>query len=254
MHTTTPNSAKHVRYLHRQGVTALTAPGRAAHHIHQLRAAGLRDPHIATAAGISCATLYRIARQHTPRITRATEQRILAVTIPDQPITLTGRAATTASHGTARRLQALVVAGNPPAVLATLLDIGRGHLGDLLHQRNPHVAIHTAARITRLYLQRWQQPAEHHGVPAADAAAARALAGRYRWAPSVAWDDIDAPDAAPDLGVEATRQAAVIEDTAELAAQGYSREGIAWRLGIGWDAVRQAHRRGGMPLPVLLDD
>jgi hypothetical protein len=50
-----------------------------------------------------------------------------------------------------------------------------------------------------------------------------------------------------------SRVRAVVDDAAELAAQGYSREGIAARLGIGWDAVRQAYRRDGSSLPAMLD-
>jgi DNA-directed RNA polymerase specialized sigma24 family protein len=46
---------------------------------------------------------------------------------------------------------------------------------------------------------------------------------------------------------------AVVEDTAELVLEGLSREGIAARLGIKWDAVRQAYRRAGVPLPVMYD-
>lgn len=255
MHNTpTTSTTTYARYLRRQGVRATTSPDRAAHHIALLRRAGMRDPQIAAAAHRSAATLYRIAKRHTPTISRATEAAILAVPVPAQPTPLTGRAATTHSHGTARRLQALVVAGNPPAVLAALLGVGRGHFADLLHQRYPRTSIHVASRVEALYLERWNKPAENHDVPPFAAAEARALASRHGWAPAAAWDDIDHPNTRPDLGGETSRQQAVIQDTAELAAQGYSREGIACRLGIGWDAVRQAHRRAGVRLPTLLDD
>lgn len=253
MHHTTTTGTTYVRYLRRQGLRATTSPDRAARHIALLRRAGMRDPQIAAAAQRSPATLYRIAKRHAPTISRATEAAILNVPIPAQPIELTGRAATTHSHGTARRLQALVVAGNPPTVLAGLLNIGRGHLADLLHQRYPRTTIHVATRVEALFVQRWNVPAETHGVTTAAATEARALAARHSWMPAAAWDAIDDPRETPSLGEHESRLTAIVQDTAELALEGLSRHGIAARLGVGWDAVRQAHRRAGVPLPALLD-
>jgi hypothetical protein len=248
---TTPAAPKHARYLRKQGVRATTTPHRAAHHIQRLRAAGMRDGQIAATAGRSPATLYRIAKCHTPTISRATEAAILAVPIPAQPSALAGRTATTHSHGTARRLQALVYAGYPPAWLATQLGMTRARLGDLLHQRRPAVTWHTAHHITALYLQHWHTPADAADITPADTARARALAERHQWAPAAAWDDIDHPGQRPDRGQHASRQAALIEDARELAAEGLSREGIIARLdGVTtWDAIRVACRRAGVDVP-----
>jgi hypothetical protein len=47
------------------------------------------------------------------------------------------------------------------------------------------------------------------------------------------------------------RVSAVVEDTAELARYGLGRDEIAARLGITWDAIATAHRRGDTHVPEL---
>lgn len=243
-------TTKHARYNRTLGHTATVTPDRAAHHIHHLRRNGMRDQHIAAAAHVSAPTIYRIARHHGP-ITRAVEQRILAVTAPAGGDTA-GCTATLPAAGTARRLRALVVQGYPPAIIAVRLGMSRGQVHDLLHARYNRVAVHVAVRVGQLYLEWWDRQAEQH-VTAAAAAKARTLAASHGWSPAAAWDHIDDPAAQPDLGGTVSRVQAVVEDTAELVLEGLSREGIAVRLGIQWDAVRQAHRRAGVPLPVMYD-
>ncbi|MFD5564502.1 hypothetical protein [Kitasatospora griseola] len=243
-------STKHATYLRRTGVRATTTPDTAARHIHRLRAHGLRDPQIATAARIGIATVYRIARRHGP-ITRAVERRILEVPMPADA-GIANCTATVAAVGTVRRLQALVVNGYPPAVIALRLGMPRQRLHDLLHGRHQRAAVHTAARVSHLYLEWWDQPAEQR-VTSAAAERARTIATAHGWMPAAAWDDIDDPAVEPDLGGNVSRVQAVVEDTAELVLEGLSREGIAARLGIQWDAVRQAHRRAGVPLPAMYD-
>lgn len=243
-------TTKHTRYTRSLGHTATTTPDRAAHHIHHLRVNGMRDQHIAAAAHVSATTIYRIARRHGP-ITRAVEQRILEVTAPADADTA-GCTATLPSAGTARRLQALVVQGHPPTVIAVRLGMPRQQLHDLLHARYGRVAVHVVVRVGALYLEWWDRQGEQQ-VTAAAAAKARVLAAVHGWVPAAAWDRIDDPDAVPDVGGSVSRVQAVVEDTAELVLEGLSREGIAARLGIQWDAVRQAHRRAGVPLPVMYD-
>ncbi|PBC71549.1 hypothetical protein BX265_6159 [Streptomyces sp. TLI_235] len=248
-----PTTAKHQTYLRRHGIRATTTPDRAAHHIAALRTAGLTDAEISTATRIGPTTLYRIAKRHGP-ITRAVEQRVLATPIPDRRPAVAVGVATIPADGTRRRLQALVVAGFPPVHLGREFGIDRRNLHVLLHGADQRTTLRTAARVMAYYLAVWDQPAERHGVRPTAAARARALGSAHEWAPAAAWDDIDDPQARPDSGVHVSRLVAIVEDTAELARQGYSREGIAGRLGgIGWDAVRQAHRRAGAKLPPLLD-
>jgi len=251
MPTTPVLSRKHRRYLTATGAPTrrTTSPSRAAAHIQQLRHAGLTDQQIRTAAHIGHSTLDTAANRRA-NIAALTEQRILAVPIPTTPKRVVS-VATVPPHGTRRRLQALIHAGWPPVTLAAEIGIHPNQLYRLLHQQRDAVAVRTEAAVARGFRRLWDQQPEEHGVRPISARRARLLAARHNFAPALAWDDIDAPDAVPDLGREVSRVQAVVEDTAELILEGLSREGIAARLGIGWDAVRQAHRRAGVPAPVV---
>lgn len=249
--STTTSQLKQARYRRQAGHRATTAPDRAAAHITTLRAAGMTDLLIRAAARISATTLYRAAGQ-LGRLTRASERRILAVAVP--AVSAPPRSlATTAPHGTRRRLQALVYAGWPPPVLAAALDRKVQHVHELLHRDRDRVSLRVEAAVRALFAELWDQQPEQHGVRPAAATRARELAARHGWHPDVVWDDLDDLDALPQYGAETSRQQAVIEDTAELVREGLSREGIAVRLGIQWDAVRQAHRRAGVDVPLILE-
>ena len=47
------------------------------------------------------------------------------------------------------------------------------------------------------------------------------------------------------------RRADVVEDTAELAELGLLGDAIAARLGMTWEGLCRAHRRAGVPVPVV---
>jgi hypothetical protein len=251
MPTTPVLSPKHRQYLRTHGAPTrrTTNPNRAAAHIQQLRHAGLTDQQIRAAARIGHSTLDTAANRRA-RISVRTEQRILAVPVPTGPQRVVS-AAMVPPHGTRRRLQALIHAGWPAARLGAELGIHPNQLYRLLHATHDAVAVRTEAAVAQGFRRLWDQQPEERGVKPISARRARLLAERHQWAPALAWDDIDAADAVPDLGREVSRVQAVVEDTAELVAEGLSREGIAVRLGIGWDAVRQAHRRAGRPAPVV---
>lgn len=250
MPTTPVLSRKHADYARTTNGPARVNPARAAAHIQQLRRAGLTDRQIRTAAGgLAESTLYRAAQQHA-RISCITERRILAIPLPTEPRTIVSLA-TTPPHGARRRLQALVHTGWPPVVLAAALGLRHARVHVLLSREDAPITVATDTAVRRLFRALWCQQPEEHGVRPIAAHRARLLAARHSWQPALAWDDIDAADAVPNLGAEVSRVRAVVEDTAELVREGLSREGIAARLGIGWDAVRQAHRRAGVPVPVV---
>lgn len=251
MPTTPVLSPKHRQYLRTHGAPTrrTTSPDRAAAHIQRLRHAGLTDQQIRAAAHIGHSTLDTAANRRA-NISALTEQRLLAVPIPTTPQHVVS-AAMVPPHGTRRRLQALIHAGWPAARLGAELGIHPNQLYRLLHQQHDMVAVRTDAAVARGFRRLWDRQPEEHGVRPISARRARLLAARHGWQPALAWDDIDAVGAVPDLGREVSRVQAVVEDTAELVAEGLSREGVAARLGIGWDAVRQAHRRAGRPVPVV---
>jgi hypothetical protein len=242
----TAGQLKAARIRRAAGHRASVPPDRAAAHIAALRRAGMSDTQIRTAARISIGTLYRVAGGAP--LLRATEARILLVRpVPE------GRACRSTSavppDGTRRRLQALVGAGWPPAVLAAGLGMKPQQLHELLHRHSQGVAVGTAERVRLLTRELWPRHPEARGVRHSATVRARQLADRHGWHPLAVWDDIDDPAEHPQYGAEVSRVQAVVEDTAELLREGLSREGIAARLGIQWDAVRQAHRRAGVPTP-----
>lgn len=248
--STTSLQLKQARYRRSLGQSATTGPARAAAHIAARRLEGMTDLEIRATAKVALGTYYRAANQLGP-ITRASERRILAVTTPTRraPISTVTRA----PHGTRRRLQALVHAGFPPPFLANRLGMKLQQLHELLHREHDQVTIRTEQAVRALFRELCDQRPEQHGVRHTSVLRARQLAARHGWHPDIVWDDIDAPDAVPQYGEETSRQQAVVEDTAELVREGLSREGIAVRLGIQWDAVRQAHRRAGIDVPDIQD-
>jgi hypothetical protein len=241
--TLTPGQLKQARIRRQQGVRAAVSGSRAATHVAALRRAGMTDSQIRAAAKISNGTLYRIVGGAP--LLRCTEARVLAVKPVPQPRRST---AVVPPHGTGRRLQGLVVAGWPPAVLAGALGMRLQQVHRLLHAGRP-VTVATAGRVTAMTRELWGRQPEASGVRHSAVLRARQYAGRYGWHPLAAWDDVDDPDAQPQYGRHTSRLDAVVEDTAELVAEGLSREGISARLGIQWDAVRQAHRRAGVATP-----
>lgn len=47
------------------------------------------------------------------------------------------------------------------------------------------------------------------------------------------------------------RREDVIQDVAELAQVGATKERVVSALGMSWDAIMTAHRRSGVPMPKL---
>ncbi|MCG6493413.1 hypothetical protein [Kitasatospora sp. A2-31] len=246
--TLTPGQLKAARIRRAAGHRATIPGDRAAAHIRRLRRAGMTDGQIRAAAKISRDTLYRIIAGAP--VLRATEARVLAV----RPTPAAGPTRSTSAvppHGTRRRLQGLVVAGWPPVVLAAALGMRLQLVHELLNRCEQGVSVGTEERVRLLTRELWSRRPEACGVTHTATLRARQLADRRGWHPLAVWDDdtIALADAVPEYGVEVSRVQAVVEDTAELMAEGLSRAGIASRLRIQWDAVRQAHRRAGVATP-----
>lgn len=143
--------------------------------------------------------------------------------------------------GTQRRLRALTALGWPTQALADRLGCTPDHIrwyrrahdaGRLAHRDHAH-------RIAHLYEQL-------SGTPG-PSPTARADAARRGWAPPLAWDDIDDPDATPYSDPPAPRGTAStrihLDDVDHLARFGLSTRAIAHRLGVDPDSITQARRR-----------
>lgn len=240
---------KRNRYLLAVGRSPLVSVDRAADHLVRLRMAGMSDVEILAAARICTDQLYRFLRREG-RLRRNTERQILAVSVPVRAGQ--DNCSTTDGTGTRRRLQALAAAGWPASELAFRLGMYKERVTYLLHGGGGgQVTLRVEALVRAVYLDLWGERPEEHGVARHLALRARRLAVRRGWHPAAVWDDIDNPDEQPNYGERTPRPVAIVEDTAELVAQGLSRDAIADRLGITWDAVQKAHSRLGTPLPEL---
>ena len=125
--------------------------------------------------------------------------------------------------GTRRRLQALAAIGWTAPQLAEHIDVSAREIAALRTVPRIHIRLVTAVQVAAAYDRLWDKPQTGAG-----SMVMAAKARRFGYAPPMAWDDIDDPDAVPDVGAAKS----------------------------GWDlqpcgtaaAARRHRRRGEMPL------
>lgn len=226
--------------------------GPAREHVRMLSACGIGWKRVAELSGVSTGALSKLLyggpgdRPPSRRIRAETAAALLAV----EPGALAGHALVDAT-ATRRRLQALVAAGWSQAKLGRRLGVLPSNFGALL--RGARITAATGWAVAALYDELWDRrppQAAHREKIAANRA--RNYAAARGWPPPAAWDDetIGDPLAGPAEGWQRSarrtlRTADVAEDAAELAAQGFTREQIAGRLGISRAALDQALKRAG---------
>jgi len=214
-------------------------------HVRLLMSASIGRRTIVRAAGVSHGALSQLlygttGRPPSRRVRPDTAHRLLSLT-PSLDLVADGTPVD--ATGTRRRLQALIAIGWPQAALAARLGWAPSNFCSLLGA--PRVTARTARAARTLYDDLWNvQPDEHGHATRHAASRARNLARRNGWPPPIAWDDdtIAIPDAAPDRGA-ADRASTIMENAAELAEQGYTRDQVAERLGVTRGAVDTALRR-----------
>ena len=225
-------------------------PARA--HVRALAEAGIGWKRAAELAGISTGAMSKLLyggpgnRPPTQRVRPETAAAILAVK-PEQEAL--APAALTDATGTHRRVQALAAAGWSQSKIGQRLGMSPANFATMM--RRQQVTAATAAAARAVYDELWKQPPPETGHREKIAAArARNHARAAGWAPPLAWDDdvIDLPDGKPAEGWQrssrTTRAAAELaEDAAELAAQGYTPEHSAGRLGVSRAALDKAVSR-----------
>lgn len=219
-------------------------------HVRALQAAGVPWRQVATAAGVSQATVNRLlfAKPATGRIRTEAAEQIMAVTASLE--TISGHVPIDAT-GTRRRLQALAANGWSGAKIAAYLGIDR--TGATRMFTAERVAARKALAVAELYDRLWDQaPPERDRFDRAASTQARAVAVARGWPPPLAWDDdtIDDPDARPH---GAHRAPAVVDPIAveqALAGRGGHLNPAERR-----EAVRIGTARGlsAEELAVLLD-
>ncbi|MFB7910235.1 hypothetical protein ACFC1T_27755 [Kitasatospora sp. NPDC056076] len=232
-------------------------------HLEALHAQGMSWEQMARVSGVLVEELRRLrmplgSKPRTERIRPERAELLLSIRFDPSPGT---PKALVPSVGTARRLQALRAIGWPLSVLADRSGVAR-HTLAMASTRQQTVQESTRAAVAELYDDLCDQDPRRHDVPAESVRRAAAWAERQDWAAPNCWlnTNIDDPGtqpgppegrrySAPSAG---DRRQAIIEDTAELARNGCTRQVIATRLGIQWEAVQRAHQRAGVPVPAIL--
>lgn len=240
----------------------LVDAGPAREHLEALHARGMSWEQIARVSGVLVEELRRLRmplgnKPRTERIRPERAELLLSIRFDPSPGTPKGLVP---SVGTARRLQALRAIGWPLGVLAARSGVAR-HTLAMVTTRQRAVQDSTRVAVAELYEDLHDQDPRRHGVPAESMRRATAWAVRAGWAAPNCWlcSDIDDPDAKPgppegrrySSPSAGDRRQAIVDDTAELARQGCTRQVIAARLGITWDAVHRAHVRNGTSLPQI---
>lgn len=186
------NAAERYAHSRQRGIAAGTwlfdAPaGPVRAHIDHLIRAGMTTGQIARAAGVDISTVRRVRQHQTVR--GSTAVALLAVVAaPAGP-----RAGLVSALGTCRRLQALVALGWSFPQQAQRLGVTPQRVRELaLLPTGAAVAVETKWAVTRMFEQL-------SATPGGSTKAYR-YAARMGWLPPLAWDDLDDPDAHPDLG------------------------------------------------------
>lgn len=179
---------KHRRVNRQLGHPSLVDATPAHEYLNRLRQR-MTWEQIFTALGHENRDLHRIAGGRQTRIRRATLAQILAIQ-PAPPAPGKYVDAT----GTRRRIQALRALGYSARAIAEAAGTEEEHARLISSGAKPVVRHWFAQKINTVF-------AELHRAPAPagrSATLARNYAKAQGWAPPAAWDDIDAPDAAPE--------------------------------------------------------
>lgn len=235
----------------RAGLHALVPQAAAHAHITRLLTQGMALAEIARRAGVSDATITRIATWQVLDITRHTHAAIMAV----QPAPIDRhQLGLTDATGTRRRMQGLVALGWPQAILAARLGTSAPQVARLLDDTTARVTVEVRNRVVDLYNQlSMTLPADN---PGGSTTKARRFAARHGWAVPLCWDEreIDDPAAQPHRPPD-TRRGRRIEDITDLIAAGETNPlAIAGRVGMTPKQVRAAldYARPDL-LPKLVD-
>lgn len=210
---------------HRQGPVNIDAT-EATNHVQALIALGWTQAAIAQTTGVGTTIVVSLANNAQRTIRPDHAAAILSIQPGSRP---------TANYwtnptGTVRRIRALAAIGWPVYTTAQAIGVDQSGLNAIASGRRNHIPRHVAEAIAALYIQRSRQPGPSDIT--------RARAARNDWHGPLAWDDIDDPDATPELddavAVELDRSQLAELRRAEilhLARFGNSPEHIHMRLG-----------------------
>lgn len=231
-------------------------------HVEALHDSGMSYAYISRVSGVSFETVRRLrgaypGKPPSIQVRPDNAARLFAVRPHFTRLTPQGHVP---NQGALRRIQALRAIGWPVYVLCARSGVSQYTLTHLHRQAAVEKA--TLREIETLYELLHDQDPRKNGVDKHTVRRVRRHAARSNWAIPAAWTDIDTDDDSNPLvrtvrfprAAPKGRQEAVIADTAYLAAFGLTRERIAERIGITWNAIEQAHLRAGTTLPAALTE
>lgn len=225
----------------RQGATDAT-PVRD-HLRHIMTARGLGRRRAALLAGLSPDTVGHVLYGGASTVRADIATRILAVT-PDTPMPPRAAPADkTDATGTRRRIRALHCDGHSAVRIGA--ELGRRPAQVLAWLRYATIDTADARAVADIYARWAGVRAEDLGADPADAAGARAMARRRRWAPAPAWDHetIDDRDAAPASWRTTWRAADLHAESEPMLAAGTPIDVVAAHLGVKVPALKRARER-----------
>lgn len=227
-----PCREAHYRWRKRNKVlgTTLVDAQPAREHIYNLINHGWNRAEIARYANVSPGLVKWLADDNTRRRTHADKARRILQLTPNR----SGLNEPPSKLGTARRIQALIAIGWRQIDLAALLGTSQAQVHCLAVARHRAIQPGTAERVAALYdeLSMTHGPSRH--------AACRAIA--RGWAPPLAWDNIDDPNAIP--APTRTDKHIATEDIVELIDDlGYTHIAAARQLGMDPRAVERRYLR-----------
>jgi len=205
-------------------------------HIHQLREHGWTLRGIADAAQLGPTTTHVIAHGTQTTVRTLTAQRILALR-PESINTRPNQDGFVPATGTRRRIRALLALGWPHTELHARSGV---RTSVTLNQAGEWVTRATADAITALYNDLAMTPGP--------SARTRARAAKLGYAPPLAWDNIDDPNATPDHNDSPRttgRSPVDLDEFMWLISTGEHPEQAAQRLGITLEGIKRAARRNG---------
>ena len=208
-------------------------------HIAALKAAGLGNRRIQELTGISRTTLTALTNGRrckgtgpSSHVWAHTANKLLSIPVE----TMAAYGANINAIGTTRRLQALTAIGYSQQTICDHLGWLPSNATRLFTGKQTSCTVASAAKVRVLFNELQLTPGT--------CTRARNRAVKLRWAPPLAWDDdIDDPDAKPDLGDRRTVR--WDERYLELRDLGFTDAAIADRWGIQIHSlIRQLDRHG----------
>lgn len=198
-------------------------------HVRSLMAQGMTTRQIGTKAGVAYSRITNLVYGRGGRPPVAKMRPEFAATL----LAIQPEPARYPVHGVSRRLQALVAVGYSGPYLAGRLGFSQARVEQFLKGRciSENVMAEMHHRVDDLYRELHMRP--RVGTTAREkqsVSRAKHTAAVNGWVSGMAWDDIDNPDATPNVGGHSNRD--VAGEYEHLASFGVSFDNAARQLGL----------------------